>query len=145
MLRKLSILLAILTSVVLVACYTPLPPKPADIEAKQFQPVPGKAVIYVVRGALDSDEAGPLMLDDVTSLTTLPGTYHRWVVEPGTHKIEGFGVSGNRVVLNTQPGQIYYLRHSVFGTMRTGPTMSALQPVGAAEGQQLVMRAQLFP
>jgi len=128
----------------LTACVQ-LPPSPADIEAKRFQPVPDKAVIYIVRRPVDSDEAGPLMLDDRLSITTLRGTYHRWEVEPGPHKIEGVGASSIRVMLNAEPGRIYYFMHTVFGTMRMGTTMSSLQPIDEAQGRALVMQSQLFP
>lgn len=122
-----------------------LPPSPADIEAKRFQSIPDKAVIYVVRGPVDSDEAGVLMLDDQVSITTLRGTYHRWEVAPGPHKIEGVGASSIRLNLNAESGRIYYFLHTVFGTMRTGATSAALQPIDEARGRALVSQATLFP
>ncbi|RPI43685.1 MAG: hypothetical protein EHM59_14765 [Betaproteobacteria bacterium] len=129
----------------LAAACAQLPPSPADIEAKRFQPVPDKAVIYVVRSPMDSDEAGVLMLDDRFTLTTLRGTYHRWEVDPGMHKIEGVGASGNRVTLNAAAGRIYYFVHTVYGTMRMGTTMTALQPINEAQGRALVTQSTLFP
>jgi len=128
----------------LAACVQ-MPPSPEDIEAKRFQPIPDKAVVYVARQRMDSDEAGTLMLDDRITITTLRGTYHRWEVDPGPHKIEGVAASPIRVVFNAEPGRIYYFMHTVFGTMRMGTTSSALQPVSDAQGQALVRQAQLFP
>ncbi len=128
----------------LAACVQ-MPPSPADIEAKRFQTVPDKAVVYIVRRNLDSDEAGGLMLDDRITITTLRGTYYRWEVEPGPHKIEGVAQSPIRLTFNADPGRIYYFLHTVFGTMRMGTTGSSLQPVNEAQGQALVRQAQLFP
>jgi hypothetical protein len=101
--KRLLLVLAVLLSC--GAC-APLPPSPADIAAKQFRPLADKAVIYVVREPMDSDEAGPLMLDNRETITTLRGTYHRWEVEPGPHKIEGMGASSIRLLLNLEPGRI---------------------------------------
>ena len=137
--------LAWLAAACCLAACVQLPPSQADIEAKRFHPVADKAAIYVVRRPLDSDQAGALMLDDRFSLTTLRGTFHRWDVEPGLHKIDGIGPSGVRVTLNAAPGRIYYFVHSVFGTDLTGPTMQILQPIDEAQGRALVMRSQYFP
>ena len=119
--------------------------KPVAVDPALFQPVAGKAVIFVVRTAVDSDLAGPLLLDDKVTVSTMPGTYHRWVVDPGPHRIEGMGGSGIRLVFETAPGGVYYLRHSVYGSERRGPAGSALQQVDAAQGQELIMRAEKFP
>lgn len=78
----------ILLVALLVGCVQ-LPSSEADVRAKRFEPVPDKAVIYVVRQQLDSSEVAGLMLDDSEQITTLRGTYYRWVVEPGLHRIEG--------------------------------------------------------
>ena len=122
-----------------------MPPSPADIEAKRFQPVPDKAVVYIVRTPADSDEAGALMLDDHVTITTLRGTYYRWEVDPGPHKIEGVTTSPIRIVFNAAPGRIYYFMHTVYGTSRTGPAWTALQPISEPHGQALVRESQLFP
>ena len=139
-----------LTSLVLIlwlaACaHTPLPPTPADIEGKKFLPLPDKSVIYIVRPIVDSDEVASLALDASIQITTLPRTYYRWEVAPGSHLIEGVGFSGIRLALKTEPGKIYYLVHTVYGTMRMGATMTALQPTSDEEGRRLVLRAQRIP
>jgi hypothetical protein len=121
-----------------------LPPTPADIEAKRFQPVADKAVIYVVRQPLDSHESGWLLLDNGEQITTLPGTYYRWEVEPGVRKIMGITPGGSDAVLDVQPGQIYFLRHTVFGTPRTGPTLTALMRVDPQLGRSLVAHSELL-
>ena len=121
-----------------------LPPTPADIQAKRFEPVADKAVIYIVRQPLDSHEAGWLLLDNGEQITTLRGTYYRWEVEPGVRKIMGVTPGGTDAVLNVQPGQIYFLRHTVLGTPRTGPTFTALTPIGPQLGRSLVTHSELL-
>jgi hypothetical protein len=126
-----------------VAC-AQLPPSPADIQAKRFESIPDKAVIYVVRQPMDSHEAGWLLLDNYEQITTLPGTYYRWEVQPGVRKIMGVTPGATDAVLNVQPGQIYFLRHTVFGTPRMGPTFTALTPVSPQLGRSLVAHSELL-
>src|SRR5215831_2613324 len=90
-----------LLSALLVAGCAQLPPTPEDIQAKKFEPVPGKSVIYVVRRTLDSDGARSILLDEKSSITTFRGTYYRWEVEPGTHRITGMGAGGGENVTLT--------------------------------------------
>lgn len=121
-----------------------LPPSPADIQAKRFEPVADKAVIYIVRQPLDSHESGWLLFDDGGQISTLHGTYYRWEVEPGVRRIMDVTPGGADAVLNVQPGQIYFLRHTVLGTPRMGPTFTALTPIGPELGRSLVARAELL-
>ena len=128
----------------LLASCAQLPPTAADIEAKKFQEVPGKAVIYIVRTALDSKEASGLWLDDSAQITTLPGTYYRWEVTPGSHRVVGYGPANEAVALATVAGRIYFLEHTVRGTIRTGVLSTALRQINEREGRALVTRSQLL-
>jgi hypothetical protein len=128
----------------LLASCAQLPPTPADIEAKKFQQVPGRAVIYIVRTALDSLEASGLWLDDSAQITTLSGTYYRWEVEPGTHRVMGFGPANESVTLTMAAGKIYFLEHTVNGTIRSGPQSTRLRQIDEREGRALVARSQLL-
>jgi hypothetical protein len=120
-----------------------LPPTPEDLQAKRFEAVPDKAVIYVVRQPMDSWEPGGLLIDTGETVTLFPQTYYRWEVAPGSRRIEGTGPWNVSLTLDVQPGRIYFLRHTVFGTRRTGPTLGALSPVGEELGRQLVMRSEM--
>lgn len=135
--------LAIVLLAFLGAC-AQLPPSEADMQARRFEPVQGKAVIYAVRERLDSSEVAGLMLDDDEQITTLRGTYFRWVVEPGLRRIEGMEASPIRFTLQAEPGQIYYLVHTVLGTQRTGPAVTALQRTDEQTGRRLVLHSQLL-
>ena len=121
----------------------PLPPSPADMEAKRFQSVPDKAVVYVVRQPLDSAEDGWLLLDNGEQISTLPGTYYRWEMAPGMRRIINVMPSAE-ATLDVRPGQIYFLRHTVRGTPRSGPQIANLTPIDPQLGRSLVSRSQLL-
>ena len=68
-----------------------LPPSPADIQAKKFEALPDRAVIYIARNDPDfSRDGATLLLDDTTTVTTYPGTYYRWEVAPSRLKSGSF-------------------------------------------------------
>jgi len=135
----------LLTVLLLAGCADlQLPPSPADVEAKKFETVPDKSVIYVVRTAMDSNEMAGLSLDDRGQISTYRGTYYRWEVAPGTHRVAGMGWSNTSVTLTTAPGKIYYLEHTVRGDQRAGATLAFLRPIGEQEGRALVARSQLL-
>ena len=96
-------------ALLLAGCVQP-PFSPADIQAKRFEPLPGKAVIYVVRDYPDlTDEGASIYLDEQTMITTYPGTYYRWETEPGVRRISGFAGDSGRISFSTEPGRIYYV------------------------------------
>jgi len=132
-----------LIALLLAGC-AELPPSPDDIRAKRFETVPGKAVIYVVRTPMDSQEAGSLALDDGGQITTYGGTYYRWETTPGVHRVTGIGNANVAVTLNTEPGKLYFLQHTVIGTLRSGPQNYRLAPVGEQEGRAMVARSTLL-
>jgi hypothetical protein len=129
--------------VLLAAACAQLPPTPQDIQAKKFEPVAGKAVIYIVRTPMDSNEAGAVLLDDNAQITTFSGTYYRWEVAPGPHRIAGFAGESGLVQINAQAGKIYFVRHTVAGTRRSGWMNTYLQQISEQEGRKLVMQSQL--
>ena len=93
---------------------------------------------------MDSSEASGLMLDGVGQLTTYRGTYYRWEVAPGTHRVAGFGSAVESVTLTTTPGRIYFLEHTVLGDKDDGGVQfTALREISDQAGRNLVMRAQL--
>jgi hypothetical protein len=134
--------LLIMLTLVLGGC-APLPPSPQDIEAKRFEPVPGKAVIYVVREYPDiSREVATLMLDDRMMGSTYPGTYFRWVVEPGHHEIRGYAGDAGKIALDVGPDRIYFIQQSV-SVFFFGFAQSFFRPIPEAYGRAAVLRSQL--
>lgn len=123
-------------------CVAPLPPTPRDLESKRFEQVPGKAVIYVARRRPDfTREPTGVMLDDMMMGTSYPGTYFRWVVMPGRHRIAGFAGDGGVFMLNAEADRIHFIQQSV--TNMFGRIQSTFQPVPERHGRELVMRGEL--
>ena len=137
MLRALLVLLA------LAGCVAPLPPSPQEIEAKRFEAVPGKAVIYLVREYPDlSRDAGTVMLDDNMMGSTYPGTFFRWVVEPGRHQIRGFAGDPGAMIIDVLPDRVYYIQQS-YTRGFTGFGQSFFRLIAEPYGRDAVMRSEL--
>ena len=99
----------LLVSILMAGCVQ-LPPTPQDLQAKKFETVPGKAVIYLVRDHPDfSDEAATVWIGESVIITTYPGTYYRWEVAPGRHRITGYGPDVGAIVVQTEPGRLYFV------------------------------------
>ncbi len=127
---------------ILLAGCVQLPPSPQDLQAKRFEPVPGKAVIYLVRNNPDiSGVAATLKLDDVIMGSTYPGTYFRWEVAPGRHRIGGFGPDNGEITLATEAGKIYFVQQVVM-TLRS--PISSFSVVSDREGRMIAMRSELI-
>ncbi len=140
MFRLLS--LAWLLVLVLAGCGQ-LPPTPQDVEAKRFEPVAGKGVIYLVRDLPDiSREAASVMLDDNLMGTTYPGTYFRWVVAPGRHQIRGFAGDAGSITLDIAPDRFYFVQQ-IYSRGLSGFGHSFFRPVAEPYGRGAVLRAEL--
>lgn len=133
----------VLTAVLLAGCVQ-MPPSPQDIQAKKFEALPDKAVIYIVRAPLDSHEAGTLNLDEREQITTYRNTYYRWEVDPGTHRIAGAGWATAAVTLRAEAGRIYFVEQAVFGSPRSGAMSMFLKQLDEREGRRSVATAELL-
>jgi hypothetical protein len=134
--RVLSIVL------ILLAGCAQLPPTPADIQAKKFEAVPGQAVIYLVRDYPDfSDNAATLWLGESVMITTYPGTYYRWEVAPGAHRIAGYGSDIGAIIVQAEAGRIYYVLQRLAPFLRF--PNSYFQLVAEPYGRGAVMRSTL--
>ena len=126
----------------LAAC-AQLPPTPQDLRAKKFEAVPGKAVIYLVRDSPDhNDVPAQIWLGDTLTLITYPGTYYRWEVPPGRHRIAGFASDIGSITIDTAPGRIYFVQQRLQPFLRYA--LSHFQLVGEPEGRAAVTRAVLL-
>ena len=106
--------LLLLTSA-LTGC-TPLPlAKPeADTLAKQMQPVADKAVIFLFRNEAPSAPwALRVTLDGKEMGNTSAQTYFRWTVEPGEHTIISYSENAPGLLINAEPGHVYYVWQEV--------------------------------
>ena len=134
---------ALLLALFLAAC-APLPPSPQDIDAKRFEPVPGKAVIYLVRPMPDrASEPATVMLDNNMMGSTYPGTYFRWVVEPGRHEIRGYAGDAGRFTLDVPPDGLYFVEQTVTRLL-SGFAQSFFRPIPDPHGRAIVMRSELI-
>jgi hypothetical protein len=132
----------LLLALALAGC-APLPPTPQDLEAKRFEPAAGKAVIYLARPYPDaSHDAGTVMLDDAMMGSTYPGTYFRWVVEPGRHQIRGYAGDAGAITLDVLPDRLYFVQQS-YTRGFTGIGQSFFSLIPEPYGRGLVLRAEL--
>jgi hypothetical protein len=131
---------ALAIALILAGC-AQTPPGPEDTQAKKFEPSQDKAVVYIVRTAMDSWETGSLILDDTATVTTYRSSYYRWETEPGKHRIAGFAGQSGLVELNAEAGKIYFIEHTVKGSLRAGVKWTNLRLVKPERGQQLVRGA----
>lgn len=132
----------LLIPALLLAGCAQLPPSPADLQAKKFEALPSKSVIYIVRTPMDSQETSGLSLDGRGQISTFQRTYYRWEVEPGTHRVAGMGWANEEVTLTTAPGKLYFLQHTVLGDRRSGAQNTRLKQIGEEEGRALVAHSQ---
>jgi hypothetical protein len=106
-------LFVMVVTAALAGCASLAPPN-ADTLAKLMQPVPEKAVIFLVR---NEPASAPwrikVTMDGRDMGSTSANTYFRWVVEPGRHIVISEAQNDSGVVIDAQAGQIYYLWQDV--------------------------------
>jgi hypothetical protein len=132
----------LLVVVMLLAGCVQLPPTPADIQAKKFEVVADKAVIYLVRAFPDfTDNASTIWLGEAIMITTFPGTYYRWEVEPGAHRITGYGPDIGTITVPAEAGRIYFVMQRLAPFLRFPSSSFAF--VADGNGRAAVMRSTL--
>lgn len=119
-----------------------LPPHPKEAEAKQFQAVPDKAVIYVARSHPGPSYSSPVMLDDMMMGSLYSGTFFRWEVAPGPHRIAGFAADGALLNLNAAAGQVYFVEQIPVGLRSL--SFSILRPLDPDSGRRLIAGGALL-
>ncbi len=118
-----------------------LPQTAADIQGKKFEAIADKAVIYIVRPRVDGLVSAPLSLSN-GMISTQQGTYYRWEVAPGTHRIQGSGVMTAAVIVQAEAGKIYYVEQTADGGARDGLTKMSLRRIDETRGRKMVSDAQ---
>jgi hypothetical protein len=131
----------LLIAVALAGCVQ-MPPTPQDIQARRFESVPDKSVIYIVRDVMDNDIAATILLDDSLSITTYPGTYYRWETAPGQHRIAGFAADGGLFRLQTAPGRVYFVEQRLNQLMTFASSRFYL--VSEGQARTIVARSVLI-
>jgi hypothetical protein len=130
--------------VLLLAGCAQLPPSAEDIQAKRFEPVPDKAVIYIVRDNVGAHLDHSLWLDESAMITTHTGTYYRWEVAPGTHRIMGGAESTAALTLNVEAGKLYFVHHIVYGVEWNAAYLTGLRHLDDQAGRTRVARDRLL-
>jgi len=107
----------------------------AETQARLFQPVPDKAVIYLLRDRGDLWRFDiRVLLDGRDMGETAPNSYFRWEVAPGPHVIVSDTNPPAVLQFDTQPGGLYYVWQDInVGFLRAE---SRLQEVNAHTAKQ---------
>ena len=143
--RRNVVLLALTLSALAGCASVDLASADNDASAKTFGAVPGKAVLYVVQdGGYSPYQAMFQILVDGRPLGSLAGyTYHRTVVEPGTHSIIATSAENERAVqVSLVPGSVNFVGvDSSIGWryMRVGN----LRQLTEADGRKAVAAAKM--
>jgi hypothetical protein len=115
----------------------------AEAQARLHQPVPDKAVIYLLRDRGDLFRFDiRVLLDGREMGSTAPNSYFRWEVPPGTHVIVSDTQPPAVLALDTQPGGLYYVWQDInVGFLRAE---SRLRQVTAYTAKQTMESAVLL-
>ena len=134
-------LIGIVAALVLAAC-APMSTAPQSNVLPRIESVPGKAVIYLVRTKPDlSYLTTTIVLDDQIVGVTHAGTYFRFEVAPGRHRITGYGQDNGAITLDVYADRVYYVQHSVSGSWRATNPHSFFTVLDDARGRAALSRA----
>ena len=133
MLHRCGALLALLVCSVLLACAsTPQASPERDEQAKAFDTHPATGAIFVYRHDNAHDEESVLFVDGRLIGATLPRTYFRFDVRPGTHRLHGIGVDTGTLVFEARPGDLQFI------SLRVLNGLSFFQPVSDEVGREAI-------
>jgi hypothetical protein len=117
-------------------------PSPQEIKSKRFDAVPDKAVIYLYRDRVDFvDSPASFTLDTQHQGASYRGTYFRFELAPGRHRLAGFAADIGHFEFDVQAGKLYFIRHSVTRMGRFD--LSFFQMVAPEYGRQAVLQYEL--
>jgi hypothetical protein len=108
-------LLLIAVVIAIAGCAsTPQASRDRDADAKEFVIQPGASTLYVYRNdfSLPGQDTN-LWVDGRLIGATLPRAYFRVNVRPGKHLLRGDGSDTGSFLLETRPGELYFVSLSV--------------------------------
>lgn len=124
-------------------CVTPPPPTAAEIQAKRFEPVPGKAVVYLYRDAVNyTTVAAPVALDGNEVGANFAGTFFRFVVDPGEHRISGTVADNGSLRFKVAANQVYFVQQTALVTRNVDLVGTVYTMVDPAIGRSRVSQYQ---
>jgi len=114
-----------------------------DAQARLLEPVPDKAVIYLLRdlGDIYISEV-KVGLDGKLAGTTTHNTFYRWEVPPGVHTIVSYTTPPAVLTLKTEPGGVYYVWQDINVGLLREP--SRLEVVDATTARMTMDQARLL-
>ncbi len=140
--RSVFALVPLLLVMLLGGCASvPMDSMDNDRASKQFDTPPDKSSIYLYRN--ENFGGAVLMtvtLDGRVAGQTGPKTYFHWLVDPGQHEISSVAENTSTLILNTRPGQAYYIWQEV--KMGFWMARSLLQEMDTATGQAGVLECK---
>jgi hypothetical protein len=115
----------------------------ADAAARLFQPVPGKAVVYLIRdfGNLWVGHV-KVTLDGRDMGVTYHNTYMRWEVAPGEHTLVSHTSPPAALIIRTEPGGLYYVWQDINQGFQRAP--SALRVVDQTTTRSTLNTARML-
>jgi hypothetical protein len=121
---------------------------PADVQAdsvaRLFKPVPGKAIIYLLRDRGDIWTMDvPVYLDGREMGATEPMSYFRWEVEPGMHVLLSATTPPAVLEIRTEPGGLYYIWQDINPGHQRAPSL--LRQVDQTTARATMGTAVLLP
>lgn len=132
-LHRCGALLAFLICSMLSACAsTPQASPERDAHAKAFDTHPATGAIYVYRYDNAQEEDSVLFVDGRLIGATLPRTYFRFDVRPGSHRLHGIGGDTGTLVFEARPGDIRFV------SLRVLNGLSYFQPVSDEVGREAI-------
>ncbi len=103
-------------SLALLAACVQLPLTPDDIQAKRFESAPGEAVLYLVRTNPDlGNLPATVTLNHQMMGASYIGTYFRWELPPGRHRIAGYASDNGDITVDVQTDRMYFVQQVVRG------------------------------
>jgi len=120
----------------------PMASMDADKEAKKFKASSNKSNIYLYRNeSMGGAIAMTVSLDGRMAGKTGPKTYFLWQVTPGKHEIASHTENTAKIILDTKPGNNYYVWQEV--KMGMWAPRSQLHEVDTEKGQKAVNECKL--
>lgn len=144
MFKKLMATAALAGVLALTGCASvPMANKDADSQAKQFQPAPEKAKVYIYRNeSMGAAIKMPVLIDNASVGDTAAKTYIEKDLDPGSHTITSKTEQDSTLALDMLAGKVYYVWQEV--KMGMFAARSQLHQVDEAKGQAGVGESKLI-
>ena len=131
------------TGILVIACASvPIAPRAALVDARSFNPAPGKARLYVFRppGFAGSAVVLQVAIDGRIVGATAPGTFVMIEVDPGRHVVSSQTAENlTSVPITVEAGRLYFIRQEPrFGL---ASARVSLEQANENEGRDAVLKS----